>query len=124
MLPVFLAHTALACSGGAGIDSSAQVRQLVVHRQSATTHAHAVSTPALPCPMLSRSPTCRAEWRGCVPDRERQRELLSKGVLRFDGHSVRFASNLAASYAAEQLRAKLAKSVADVHKGLRRPGWW
>ncbi|KAI7837154.1 hypothetical protein COHA_009030 [Chlorella ohadii] len=65
-----------------------------------------------------------AEWRGCVPDRERQRELLSKGVLRFDGHSVRFASNLAASYAAEQLRAKLAKSVADVHKGLRRPGWW
>ncbi|PRW33927.1 hypothetical protein C2E21_7422 [Chlorella sorokiniana] len=65
-----------------------------------------------------------AEWRGCVPERQRQRELLSKGVLRFDGHSVRFASNLAACYAAEQLRGKLPRSVADAHKGLRRPGWW
>ena len=59
-----------------------------------------------------------------MPDRERQKELLSKGVLRFDGHSVRFASNLAAAYAAEQLKSKLPRSVAEAHKGLCRPGWW
>ena len=79
---------------------------------------------ALPHLALPHPPRYHPEWRGCVPERERQRELLSKGVLRFDGHSVRFASNLAASYAAEQLRGKLAKNVADAHKGLRRPGWW
>ena len=76
----------------------------------------------LPHLTLPLPPPYHPEWRGCVPERERQRELLSKGVLRFDGHSVRFASNLAASYAAEQLRDKLAKSVADSHKGLRRQG--
>ncbi len=65
-----------------------------------------------------------AEWRECVPDRDQQRTLLGKGVLRFDSRSLRFSSNLAAMYAAEQLRSRLPPSVQEQHKQLKRPGWW
>jgi len=65
-----------------------------------------------------------AEWRECVPEREQQRALLSKGVLRFDGRQLTFASHLAATYAGEALRARLPHSVAEQHKQLKAPGWW
>lgn len=56
-----------------------------------------------------------------MPERDRQLALLSKGVLRFDGRCVRFASNLAATYAAEQLRSRLPPAVAEQHPRLQRP---
>lgn len=65
-----------------------------------------------------------AEWRGCVPEREQQRALLSKGVLTFDGDRLRFASNLAATYAAEQLQHNLPAAVVDQHPQLRRRSPW
>jgi hypothetical protein len=58
-----------------------------------------------------------------VPDREQQQVLLGKGVLRFDGRHVRFSSNLAAAYAAEQLRSRLPLSLQDKLKHVQRPAW-
>lgn len=59
-----------------------------------------------------------------MPDRDQQKALLGRGVLRFDGARLCFASQLAARYAAEQLRGRLPPSVQQQHKGLRAPGWW
>ena len=67
-----------------------------------------------------------AEWRGSVPKREHQRALLGRGVFNFDGRQLRFASNLAAAYAAEQLPSRLPQAVLEQHKQLKQagPGWW
>ena len=65
-----------------------------------------------------------AEWRAHVPSREQQLALLSRGVIRFDGRQLRFASRLAAAYAAEVLAGRLPPAVADRHRGLHAPGWW
>lgn len=102
-----------------GVAMAAHGQKDAASRQSAHSLPPHPAQPPTGC--LSQRPSL-PEWRGCVPERARQQDLLEKGVLRFDGHSMRFASNLAASYAAEQLRAKLPKGVADAHKGLRRPG--
>lgn len=68
----------------------------------------------------------RADWRGFVPDRRQQLELLGKGVLRSDGRRITWASSLAAAYAAEQLSARLPRAVAEQHPRLCPPrkGWW
>jgi hypothetical protein len=68
-----------------------------------------------------------AEWRGSVPEREHQRVLLGRGVFNFDGRQLRFASSLAAAYAAEQLPSRLPQAVLEQHKQLKKqagPGWW
>lgn len=72
--------------------------------------------PRLLCPPHPLPP----EWRECVPEWEHQRMLLTHGVLSFDGQRLCFASNLARHYAAEQLGGRLAPSVRDKHKRLRR----
>ncbi|KAL4435182.1 hypothetical protein ABPG77_001864 [Micractinium sp. CCAP 211/92] len=57
-----------------------------------------------------------ADFRERVPDREHQLALLGRGVLSFDGRRLEFASSLAATYAAEVLRSRLPRSVAEQHK--------
>jgi hypothetical protein len=59
-----------------------------------------------------------------VPLHEDQKALLGKGVLQFDGRKVTFASNLAAAYAAEQLRTRLPQSVVQRHMQPERSAWW